>query len=46
MLLSDAAMVAGRLSNGKLSLKAVQIDEKVPITITYKGKKYVFYANS
>ena len=36
----------GRLSNGKLSLKAVQIDEKIPITITYKGKKYVFYANS
>ena len=44
---SDSSkMEASRLSNGKLSLKAVQIDEKVPITITYKGKNYVFYANS
>ena len=39
-------MEAGRLSNGKRHLKAVQTDEKVPITITYKGKNYVFYANS
>lgn len=39
-------MAASRLSNGKLSLKAVQKDERVPITITYKGKNYVFYANS
>lgn len=44
---SDSSkMEASRLSNGKLSLKAVQIDEEVPITITYKGKNYVFYACS
>lgn len=39
-------ITAERLSNGKLSLHAKEADRCVPITITYKGKNYIFYANS
>ncbi len=44
---SDTSKIAVRkLSSGKLWIKAIQKGERVPITITYKGKKYIFYANS
>lgn len=39
-------ITAERLSNGKLSLQAKEADRRIPITITYKGKSYIFFANS